>query len=100
LIVSLGLDNRRGNLRQVTQGENLQNVRAHRDGSSRNRGVSWCQHRKAWRAQVMVNGKHVLQKCFPTEREAAQAAANARARLQPFSQEAMALSFSEADKAA
>lgn len=80
-----GLDNRRENLRLVTQAQNLQNVRSHRDGSSRYRGVSWDRHRKAWRAQVKVNGKHVLDKRFSTEQEAAEAAAEARREFMPFS---------------
>lgn len=80
-----GLDNQRDNLRVVTQAQNLQNVRAHRDSASRYRGVHWDRHRKAWRAQVKVNGKHVLDKRFPTEREAAAAAAAVRREFMPFS---------------
>ena len=80
-----GLDNRRSNLRLVTQGENLQNVKPHRDGSSQYRGVRWSRHRNGWRAQVIVNGKHLRQKHFKTEWEAADAVAAARREFMPFS---------------
>jgi hypothetical protein len=75
----------KGNLRVRTQAQNLQNVRPSPAGTSRSRGVSWDRHRKAWRAQVMVNGKHVLLKRFPTEREAAEAGAAALRAFMPFS---------------
>jgi hypothetical protein len=41
--------------------------------------------RKLWQAQVMVNGKRVLQKHFKTEREAAEAAAAAWREFMLFS---------------
>ena len=71
------LDNRRANLRVVTRGENAQNAKP-RGGSSRHRGVysngrgGWC---------VKVGRRHIG--TFPTERDAADAAREARARLLP-----------------
>lgn len=54
-----GLDNRRRNLRIVTQGQNIQGARGHTDGSSGIKGVSWDKPRKKWVAQIHVKGKHV-----------------------------------------
>lgn len=46
------LDNRRKNLRICTQRQNLWNGRAHRDGSSKYRGVCWNRSNSKWRVQI------------------------------------------------
>jgi hypothetical protein len=91
-----GLNNMRSNLRPATGGENVQNQRksstyADRPTSSRFRGVSWETAKRRWRAQIRMGGKTVFSRLFHTEVEAARAVAEARARLMPFSQEALAL---------
>ena len=48
----VGADNRRYNLRKCTQQQNLWNGRAHRDGSSKYRGVSWFKRQGRWRVQI------------------------------------------------
>jgi hypothetical protein len=93
-----GLNNTQSNLRPATQLENGQNRQksatkayAGRPTSSRFRGVSWETGKRRWRAQLRLNGKQVFSRLFRTELEAARAVAEARARLMPFSQDALAL---------
>jgi hypothetical protein len=91
-----GLNNTRANLRPATGRQNVQNQRtsptyADRPTSSQFRGVSWEAAKQRWRAQVRVNGKPAFSRLFRTELEAARAVAEARTRLMPFSQEALAL---------
>lgn len=84
-----GLDNRRCNLRIVTRGEQLQNVRS-RGGVSRFRGValSGAAHRtKPWVAYAKVNGKRSTIGYFDTEAEAAEAASAFRREHMPFTNE-------------
>ena len=50
-----GLDNRRENLRIVTNRENLQNL--HHPKSSKYPGVSFITSRKKWRTQIQLKGK-------------------------------------------
>lgn len=59
------LDNRRCNLRSVTHKENIHNASAHKDGTSRYKGVS--RHRKGWRAQLCHDGDKMVIGTFPTE---------------------------------
>jgi HNH endonuclease len=56
-----GLDNRRRNLREATNQQNVQNGRAHKDSTSKYRGVSWYAPYKKWRAAIYINGR---QKCI------------------------------------
>lgn len=63
------LDNRLSNLRVVTHRENLQNGSAHRDSTSRYKGVSF--HKGKWRAQICHNGKKMALGQFPAEHHAA-----------------------------
>lgn len=63
------LDNRRENLRAVTHKQNVQNGSAHRDSTSRYKGVS--KHKNGWRAQLCHNGKKMSLGQFPTEHLAA-----------------------------
>ncbi len=63
-------DNRRGNLRACTQGENNRNKRKVR-GVSRYKGVSWYPDRHKWRAQIRHNGRIIRLGWFDDEIEAA-----------------------------
>lgn len=75
------LDNRRANLRLAPQSSQPQNTSAHRDGSSRFRGVS--RRRGSWRAQV----KSLYLGSYEIEEDAAAVAARYRAKHLPFSVE-------------
>lgn len=75
------LDNRRANLRIVTNAQNKQNVPA-RGGSSKHRGVS--RHGNGWVASYYP----VYIGYFKTEEEAAEAASKWRAENAPFSEDA------------
>lgn len=68
-----GLDNQRSNLRLATAGQNTHNMRAHRDGFSRFKGVSWSFDGNIWVAQICVNGHNRRLGRFPFEEEAARA---------------------------
>lgn len=73
------LDNRRSNLRVVSNGENAQNVTAHRDSTSAYRGVSWNRDCRKWQAHVYYDGRSRYLGLFASEQDAAEAAAQARA---------------------
>lgn len=77
------LNNRRYNLRPATIGQNLQNQRGHRGGSSSYLGVSWCKRDRCWRAHCQIEKKHRALGSFKTEAEAAVAYDNA-VRHDPF----------------
>jgi hypothetical protein len=64
-----GLDNRKENLRFVTNRQNSQN-RNHRKGSSLFPGVSWCKPRKKWVAGILINGKSLYLGGYETEEAA------------------------------
>jgi hypothetical protein len=68
-----GLDNRRSNLRHVTNIQNLQNQRASRKGSSRFKGVHWVPENKCWMARICVNKQQMRLGRFKNEEEAARA---------------------------
>lgn len=76
------LDNRRVNLRVVTQKTNSQNSRA-RGGSSRYRGVSWAKREKKWLASAYVAGRNRHIGYFDLEEDAALAAHAYRAEHMP-----------------
>ena len=65
------LDNRKSNLRIVTNRENQQNRKTHRSG----RMLGCCYHKspKKWRARILVNGHSKHLGYFKTEHEAHQA---------------------------
>lgn len=65
------VDAQRSNLRSVTHKQNTQNSKAHKDGSSRYKGVS--KRRNGWRAQICKDGKKMLIGTFLKERWAAYA---------------------------
>ena len=52
-----GLNNKQRNLRLATVEENQHNSRAHVDGSTGIKGVSWCKSSGRWRYSVMLRGK-------------------------------------------
>jgi HNH endonuclease len=66
------LDNRRSNLRVVTQSENNLN-KDYRPGPSGYRGVSWNTPRKHWQAGISVSGRSIGLGRFPSAISAARA---------------------------
>lgn len=74
------LDNRRTNLRIVTRSQNAQNVRSHRDSTSRYRGVSWNRDCRKWQAHAYVDGRSRYLGLFVREKDAAEAARAFRAQ--------------------
>ena len=54
-----GLDNRRANLRVISNIENLRNRGLSARNTSRYNGVSWCKQTKKWRATIATNNKQV-----------------------------------------
>lgn len=83
------LDNRRANLRVVTNAQNAQN-QGSRGGSSSFRGVTWDKSRGKWMATGMLDGKRRTLGRFDSEDEAGRVAAEWRAAYMPFSAEAAA----------
>jgi len=85
------LNNRRSNLRFVTNAENQQN----RAGAQKNnkssgiRGVCFCTREQRWRAKVKLNGNEIFLGYFNNKEDAAKVAKEARAKLMPYSQEAL-----------
>lgn len=84
------LDNRRTNLRVVTEAQNAHNRKDREGCTSRHRGVSWYAppsrgtRSGRWRVQIMVNGKRTLVGLFRTEAEAAAAAEAFYAEHMPY----------------
>ena len=68
-----GLDNRKDNLRILTQSQNMFNRRGKRNTSSRYKGISWCKDRGKWRASIWINKKNIYIGYFTCEKEAAMA---------------------------
>ncbi|GMA50168.1 hypothetical protein GCM10025857_15250 [Alicyclobacillus contaminans] len=86
------LDNRKSNLRIVTNAENLQNTRgAQKNSTTGIRGVSWHKKQKKWEAQLRVNNRQIHVGYFDDIRDAERAVKHARAVLMPFSQDAAEL---------
>ena len=67
------LDNRKCNLRLVNDAQNGHNTRAHRDASSKFKGVSWERHTGKWAVYIRMNSKNTRVGSFGTEEEAARA---------------------------
>lgn len=66
-----GLDNRRSNLREVTQQENNFNTRKRpKPTTSRWKGVCYNKRYKNWRAQIQINGKQTHLGSFQNEEDA------------------------------
>lgn len=72
------LDNRRGNLREATRVQQMQNVGANRGAKSAHRGVSWRKDVRRWIAFATINGKRTHLGFFDDEDEAGAAAAHFR----------------------
>ncbi len=85
------LDNRRSNLRIVTNAQNGQNRNgAYRGSTSRHRGVCWAGREAKWRVTACVDGRRFHLGYFDDEQEAAGVAAAFRAEHMPYSAEAAA----------
>lgn len=67
-----GLDNRRSNLREVTQSQNLMNSRLQRGGTSQYKGVSWHSARQKWIVFIMTDGVSNYLGYYTDETKAAQ----------------------------
>jgi hypothetical protein len=69
-----GLDNRRANLRIVTQEQNTWNKRKkHGNYSSRYKGVIWYKRSSKWKARIIYRGKDIFIGYFDDEESAAKA---------------------------
>ena len=78
-------DNRIENLREVTSGQNAQNIRApQKNGRSGYLGVAWRGALGKWRALIQVNGKRKELGCFDDPREAHAAYISAKRALHPY----------------
>ena len=70
------LDNRKYNLRIVTQSQNKMNSVKHIDNTSGHKGVTYLkcgQRKKRWLVQIMVNGKRISIGYFLNKEDAAKA---------------------------
>lgn len=65
-----GLDNRRKNLRIVSNANNVVNQRLHKNNTSGHRGVSWSKRDKKWYAYIMVNYKTIALGKFTKKNDA------------------------------
>ncbi len=66
-----GLDNRRCNIRICNPHQNHANERPAKNGTSKFKGVSWCNRTKKWAAQIQVKGKAIFLGRFSFEELAA-----------------------------
>lgn len=81
------LDNRRSNLRILTNAQNCQN----KNGLNRNnktgvRGVSWCKSLGAWRVSIRRDGKYIYQNNFKKFEDAKVAAEEAIKKYLPYAE--------------
>lgn len=84
------LDNRRNNLRTVNHIENGQNKSiVSKTNSSGVRGVFWNKQTRSWKVMLKVNKKQIFLGYFKEKEKAITAVRRARARLMPYSQEAL-----------
>lgn len=67
-----GLDNRRNNLRFVTQSQNMMNAKKRRNTTSKYKGVSWNKHHKKWKAEINYKKTNLIG-YFDVEKDAAMA---------------------------
>lgn len=78
------LDNRKINLRIVTNSQNRQNLLPQNNSKTRIRGVTWCSRDKIYLARIRVNNKLIYQKYFKNIEDAAREISNARKKYMPF----------------
>ena len=57
-------DNRIKNLREVSSQCNIRNTGNRKDNTSGVKGVSWCEQRRKWAAQICVRGKSYNLGCY------------------------------------
>jgi hypothetical protein len=82
------LDNRRENLRVISNAQNQQNRVAQRNSKSGIRGVCWNNTHKKWQAYYKLNMKFNYVGLYEDIKEAEQAVRKARAKHMPYSEEA------------
>jgi hypothetical protein len=68
-----GLDNRRENLRIITNQNNIRCQGINRNNTSGYRGVSWHKGKQRWEAKIRVNGHRLSLGRYKTAEEAARA---------------------------
>lgn len=68
-----GLNNKRNNLREATQAQNLMNRGATSKSTSGMKGVTWNKDRNKWQAQIMANRKNNHLGLFEDKEAAARA---------------------------
>jgi hypothetical protein len=84
------LDNRKSNLRVITQGQNNQNRKKIRvESKSGIRGVYWDKKNNKWRSHIQIDRKQIYLGYFTDLSEAELAVKNARVKYMPYSQEAL-----------
>ena len=76
-----GLDNRKDNLRHITQAKNVMNKKAQRNNTSGFKGVYWHKAGQKWCAEIKADGKRVRLGLFVDKDAAAQAYNAASERL-------------------
>ena len=89
-------DNRIANLREATNGQNMQNMRSARaDNGSGMLGVRWHERDKRWHARIMLDGKAKHLGSFGSPEEAQTAYLAAKRKLHKFGEIAKDASISE-----
>lgn len=76
------LDNRRGNLRVVSNQQNMHNVSVYANNKSGCKGVSWNKSHRKWISKIMINGKYISLGDFDTPEQAYFAYCQAAIELQ------------------
>lgn len=83
------LNNQRSNLRWASHAENRQNSPCRKDSATGVKNVHWVERKKRYKVQVVVNYVRYNGGMHKTLEEADAAAKALRAKVQPFSQEAL-----------